>query len=154
MDTFDSAGAAIDAIVQFDREKFADLPEHTQKELTRLAGVGISPVDRIVRTAEALYAERSSLTRKSDKLLVAQLVQFAGLNGWHGLNENGRAQKIEKTMRKAAGESVTIADADVPEPKPEFVAPPTDTPTPSALAAPAGTAPAATPKRSSAKKRT
>lgn len=126
MDPFNSIGDAIAAIVQFDRAKFGSLPEHTQAELDRLAGVGISPVDRIVRTAEALFAERAALTRKQDRELVAGLMDFAALNGWHGLNDDNRAGRVASIMRAANGDGRELADADVPEPRPEFLAPPAE----------------------------
>lgn len=138
MTPFSDHGDAIDAIVRFDRERFSTLPDHVQAEMTRLAGLGISPVDRIVRTAEALFANRSKLTRNADRLLVAGLAEYAARNGWHGLNgEDRRGFRIAATMQAAAGEDVTIADEDVPEPLAEFL-PPTEAAVGSPPPAPGG----------------
>lgn len=131
METFETLGDAINAIVKFDREKFDAMPTHVKTELSRLAGVGISPVDRIIRTAELLYANRDSLTRNVDRLLVAGLVQFASAYGWHGINENQRALRMERVMRAAAGEELEIAEEEIPKANPDFL-PPGPTPTPEA----------------------
>lgn len=124
MDIFSDFTGAVDAIVQFDREKFSAMPTHVQAELTRLAAVGVSPVDRVVRTAEMLYANRAVLTRNKDRLLAAQLINFASQYNFHGVNDGGRAQKIEQIMRREAGEDLPeVPEADVPAPKSEFLEP-------------------------------
>lgn len=127
MESFTTIGDAIIAIVRFDREKFSAMPPHVQEELTRLASVGISPVDRIVRTGEMLFANRSTLTRNSDRELSARLVEFAAMNGWHGLNEDNRAGRISATMMAEAG-GAPVAEADIPTPRDEFIPPKTPEP--------------------------
>jgi hypothetical protein len=125
MQTIESIVDAVDRIRAFERERWANLPAHTQAELDRLGTVGVSPVDRIVKTAEALYAERSkALTRNADRLLVASLFQFAAMNGWHGLNDDSRAQRAEAALRRDAGDAAfTQSPDDDPETKPEFLEP-------------------------------
>lgn len=129
MDSFNSIGDAIVAIRDFDRAKFADLPEAVQTVLNDTAGVGISPVDRIVKVGEAIFARRDEIKDKDALLLAGKLVEYAATNGWHGLAVDGRADRIQRTLQKAAGvKGVTIAAADVPEPSAEFAQPPEPTP--------------------------
>lgn len=119
MEAFISIGEAVDAIVAFDRSKFTTMPEPVQEEMNRLAGVGISPADRIVRTAEILFAYRAKLTRNDHKEMVAKLITFAALQGWHGLNVENRAGRIAAVMLAEAG-GPPADGVDVPAPYPEF----------------------------------
>lgn len=120
MEAFTTLGDAIDAIVRFDREKFSTMPEHVQAELCHLASVEISPVDRIVRTAEMLFANRAKLTRNVDRETVARLIEFAAGNGWHGLNEENRAGRISAAMMAEAG-GAAVGEDVVPTPRKEFL---------------------------------
>lgn len=122
MIAFESVADAIAAIVRFDRERFGAFPEPLQAHLDRLAGVDVPPVDRIVFTAEALFANRKALTRKADRELVAALMDFAGRNGWHGANVDDRATRIAAAMRQKNGEpGVEIAEEKVPAPLRQFI---------------------------------
>lgn len=83
-----------------------------------------SPVDRIVKTGEALYAAKSDLD-ESGKTLVAQLISFATMNGWHGLAVDNRGGRIVMAIRRELGEDAPSGaswpdpESD-PDPLPEF----------------------------------
>jgi hypothetical protein len=83
-----------------------------------------SPVDRIVKTGEALYAARADLN-EAGKMLVGQLISFAAMNGWHGLAEDNRGGKIVMAMRRDLGEAAPAGGSwpepeEDPEPLAEF----------------------------------
>lgn len=131
MTEFHSINEALLAIVQFERAKFDTLPPHVQAELDRLNLLGITPVERIVHTAQALYSNREALTRKADRELVAGLFDFAADPGrnWYGLNVEAIAERASRTLRaENADEGVTIAEEDIPPAFPGFAAPPVLTP--------------------------
>ncbi|MBA2717741.1 MAG: hypothetical protein H0U52_00670 [Chloroflexi bacterium] len=115
--SFDNINEAILAIVQFERDKFDTLPPHVQAELNRLNGLGISPAERIVHTAQALYSNREALTRKADRELVAALFDFAAEVGrtWYGLAINGLGERLSRTLRvENDEEGMTISAEDIP----------------------------------------
>lgn len=101
----------------------ASLPEAVRDQVIAALGAS-SPVDRIVKTAEALYAARDDLNDEG-KTLVAQLVSFAAMQGWHGLSVDNRGGRIVQAMRRDLGEKAPgstkwpAADTD-PDPAPEF----------------------------------
>ena len=81
-----------------------------------IAGLGApSPVDRIVKTGEALYAVHANLDDEG-KVLVAQLISFAAMNGWHGLAEDNRGGRIVMAMRRDLGEEAP-GGASWPDPE-------------------------------------
>ncbi len=127
MQQFTSHAEAVAAMITFDREKFSAMPEHVQAEMDRLAGgssgLGISVVERTVNTAELLYANRASLTRNVDRVLVAQLIDYAVENDWHGLRTSGRGDRIKNVMLGEAGDEAAraVAEEDVPPPLRQFV---------------------------------
>lgn len=89
-----------------------------------------SPVDKIVRSAEALYACAADLD-SSGMTLVAQLAQFATANQWHNLGKTSRGLGIALAMRRRLGDSTVTQTADQdPVPDPSYLtvvpAPPTE----------------------------
>lgn len=105
----------------------ASLPEHTRNAVLANANHP-SPVDRIVNTAEALYAAKGDLT-KEGRVITAQLAQFAAINGFHNMGERG--QKIFLAMNRMGNFAAPVgvqwpaADQD-PEPLERFAAPAED----------------------------
>lgn len=105
----------------------AELPEATRNHLLDAAG-SPSPVDRIVNSAEALFAIKGDLDA-AGREITAQLAQFAAVNGWHGLADRGL--KIALAMNRLGGfkapTGVTWPTAeDDPAPIDRFVAPDPD----------------------------
>ena len=102
----------------------ASLPEHAREALIEFAGHP-SPVDRIVNSAEALYAIKADLDSAGADL-TAQLAQFAAVNGWHGMGQRG--MEISAAMQRIngyeppAGTSWPAAAFD-PEPLAKFLPP-------------------------------
>lgn len=112
----------------------AGLPEHTREALLEAAGHP-SPVDRVVNSAEALYAAKSDLDADG-RVIAAQLAQFAAMNGWHGMSERGLkiAQAMQRIGGYAAPPGSTWPSAeDDPEPLERFL----DTPVTDPAAPPA-----------------
>jgi hypothetical protein len=95
---FTNIPEAIDAIRQMELNDYATLPEPVKRVLDDTAALGSSPVDRVVKTAEAIYACRDKV-KKEHKETGAKLMSMASLHGWHGVNENGRAGKVAKVLR-------------------------------------------------------
>lgn len=80
-------------------EKAAGLPDLTRQQIMQ-AALHPSPVERVVTTAEALYAIKSDLDLAGQSMC-AQLASFAALNGWHGMQERGL--QIAGAMQREAG---------------------------------------------------
>ena len=102
----------------------SELPEHTRAAIVASASHP-SPVDRIVDTAEALYASKSELSAEG-RTITAQLAQFAAMNGWHGMGTRGLA--IPNPMNRTGGSAAPAGDtwppaADDPEPLERFAEP-------------------------------
>lgn len=102
----------------------AALPEAARENLITFGGHP-SPVDRIVKSAEALYAVRDELPEAALDM-AAQLAQFAALNGWHEMSARGMA--IAAALQRQAGHEppggTSWPDpADDPEPSSEFIPP-------------------------------
>lgn len=76
-----------------------------------------SPVDRIVKAAEALYAARDTLN-DDGKALCAQLMSHAALQGWHGLAEDNRGGRIVQAMCRDLGEPAPTGEWPAPETDP------------------------------------
>lgn len=116
----------------------AALPETVREQA--LAALGNpSPVDRIVKLGEALYAARAELGPEG-KTLAAQLISFAASQGWHGLAVDQRGVAIVQALQRDLGEKAPAgvkfpAPEDDPAPLPEF-APPAPEPDPAAADAP------------------
>lgn len=113
MAEFTNIPDAFNAIRELERNEWGALPTIVQETLDKTAEVGSSPVDRIVRVAEAIYANRVAVSANAAET-AAGLFMLASMNGWHGLNEDDRAAKAATILR--GGD-----DADAPEPRAEFV---------------------------------
>ena len=103
---------AMDAIRQLEINKYNDLPAPVQRTLDRSAGLGSSPVDRIVNTAEAIYAHRGEVDQDV-RDVAAGLFTIGAVNGWHGLNDDDRAHRAAVVLRGGSEENA-------PNPAPEF----------------------------------
>lgn len=106
------------------------LPDFLRSKLIE-ASSSPSPVDRIVRSAEALYACSADLD-DAGKTICAQLASFAAMNGWHGMGLDNRGGQIAQAMQRDTGEKAPMgswpkADSD-PAPLDEFVAPAAEDP--------------------------
>lgn len=113
----------------------ASLPDDVKSALLAIQADNPSPVDRIVKTGELLYARLDDLTQ-AGKRLVADLIGYATVASWHGLGADERGMRIIKAARRELGdESPTGSWPDPetdPEPKPEFAAPAEAPPVPPA----------------------
>lgn len=104
----------------------ASLSEVVRDRLISALGAP-SPVDRIVKTGEVLYAARESLN-DDGKALIAGLISFASRNGWHGLGQDNRGTRIVMAMRRDLGEEATSGTPwpspdDDPSPLAEYAPP-------------------------------
>lgn len=106
--------SALEAIRQWELSHYASLPVVVQGVMDRVAQNNLSPVDRIVYTAEALYADADKIN-DAGKELATGLLGFAASNGWHGLG-GGRAASITAFLSGGTEEG--------PEPLAQFVRPP------------------------------
>lgn len=77
----------------------AALPDHTREALIEFAAHP-SPVDRVVFSAEALFAVKDEL-EKDGRDIAAQLAQYAAVNGWHGMEARGVA--IASALQRIGG---------------------------------------------------
>lgn len=103
---------AYQAIRSLEHDEWDTLPEKVQQTLNKTAEVGASPVDRIVKVAEAIYANRVAVSADAAET-AAGLFFLASMNGWHGVNDDDRATKAAAVLR---GD-----DAEAPEPKEEYL---------------------------------
>lgn len=119
MQTFGSAMAAREAILDFRADHFSEVPELYRPRLkAQMIAVG---VDQIVGTGEFIYANREAMPDPA-KALAAGLIAFATLESWHGLAEDDRGSRIVANLRKELGEIKTAPAA--PEPRPQFIVTP------------------------------
>lgn len=86
--------------------KGSGLPDFAQENLA-VAASAPSPVDRIVKSAEALYAIRDDLDADG-QTVCAQLASFAAQNGWHGLEQDNRGGKMAQAMLRDMGEKAPV----------------------------------------------
>ena len=102
----------------------SSLPQHTIDHLVETSNHP-SPVDRLVNTAEALYAVKGDLN-KDGRDVLGQMAQFAAINGFHGMQERG--QQINQAMNRMGGYTAPPGTswpdaADDPEPIERFKEP-------------------------------
>lgn len=92
------------------------------------AASAVSPVDRIVNTAEVLYANAAAITDATAKAnaqtLSAQCAAFAAQNGWHGMDTRGPG--IIAAIRRNLGETAPNGGAwpdesEDPAPLPRWI---------------------------------
>lgn len=79
-----------------------------------------SPVDKVVRSAEALYSCAAELDTNG-LTLVAQLANFAMIGQWHAIGQTSRGPGIVLAMRRRLGDTtVTQTAAEDPPVDPQF----------------------------------
>lgn len=99
---FDSITAAKSGLVAYLMASGATLDDTLQQRLTDAMACP-SPVDMLVQSMEALYAAHTDLD-DAGKALVAQLSGFIVANGWHGINQDDRGNRIIRAMLRELGE--------------------------------------------------
>lgn len=103
--------SALEAIRQWEIAHYGSLPDEVKPVMDRVAQNNLSPVDRIVFTAEAIYADAGKIN-DAGKQLAAGLISFAASMGWHALN-TGRGAALIAFLSGEADEG--------PEPLAQFV---------------------------------
>lgn len=102
MDFLPTLGDALAAVDRFLIEHAATAPE-SAKDAILAAGAKVSPVDKLVDIAEALYAARADFD--ADALTIAgQVIEFCTRNGWHGLANEARGERMVAAIRRDLGE--------------------------------------------------
>lgn len=114
---FDSIPATIDALDMLLIEHWNDLDPELRQKLFDLRAVGTSPVDRIVNSAELIYARADGLSELV-KEVAAGAFRMAELMGWHGLRKGLRGSNAANVL-----EGADVPQGDVPEPKAQFLPP-------------------------------
>jgi hypothetical protein len=112
MDVSDAVSVLRRALI----ETWPNLPADVREQLFAMGEMGTSPVDRIVRSAELIYARKSDMPVKMKKA-AAKAFRVAGVYGFHGLDKGDRATLVAGNLEG------TVAAADAPEPLAEFVPP-------------------------------
>ncbi len=108
MDFMTDIGQLNQALQAFLINKGAILPEHARTKIIEAVG-SPSPVDRIVKSAEALYAVKDVLDEEG-QTICAQLAQFAALNGWHGMDQDNRGGLIAQSVQRDLGMKAPAGD--------------------------------------------
>jgi hypothetical protein len=101
--TFDSPLAARSAIINFAMDHADTLDEAAREQFLEIVSQP-SPVDQIVMITELLYANAASLS-DDGRDLVGSLAGYASLNFWHGMDQDGRGNRIALAMRRDNGET-------------------------------------------------
>jgi hypothetical protein len=97
----------------------ASLPAAVQAALKQFYP---SPVDKICRAGEALYAGAASLD-SAGQALCAQLANFAMIAQWHAIGQGSRGVGVVLAMRRRLGDAtVTQTEGQDPPADPQFVA--------------------------------
>lgn len=122
--TFDTITECRNAIMDYRAGALTTEPEAVVTKVRDLSA-SPSPVDQIVRTGEYLYAKRAEISADGQSL-AGGLVAFATVNGWFGLLENERGNKIVQAIRRDLGETPPTGvewpdPADDPAELPQFV---------------------------------
>lgn len=89
MNPFSDIPEALGRIASFMLEHGTTVPEAAKAKVVEAASQP-SPVDRIVQFGKALYEHRESAPDVA-KIIAAEALEFAGRNGWHGLDSEGAA---------------------------------------------------------------
>lgn len=102
MDFLPTLGDALGACDRLLMLFSAELPQVTNDALLD-AGTKVSPVDKLVDVGEVLYAARADLD--TDALTIAgQVIEFCTRNGWHGLTNDARGERMVAAIRRQLGE--------------------------------------------------
>lgn len=113
MITFTNISEADEALRRATIQNWGSLDEDTQNKLFNLTSLGTSPVDRIVKSSELIYARRETMPQ-SLKEAAAGAFRFSTFMGFHGLQENDRGNKAADVLDGAEVENP-------PEPLDEYV---------------------------------
>lgn len=119
MADFSNIPEAHDAIRQLELSSYSTLPQEVKDVLDKTAQLGSSPVDRIVKTAEAIYAKRDDVPAAARETGAALFI-IGQLHGWHGLAQDDRANRAAKVLR---GDKAVEAPEVAREYQPDIVAP-------------------------------
>jgi hypothetical protein len=95
---FETITDARNAIMDFRANHGAELPDDMVEEFRNLSA-SPSPVDQVVKLGEMLYARREDCCPEASELAAA-LTSYATVNGWHGLAEDGRGEKMVQAIRR------------------------------------------------------
>ena len=130
MQAYPDFSTAIPELDLFVRENWDKLPARVKEEIQRHDGPGVSPVDRLVKITEAMYAFHkqtgSGLNTIAGRTLIGRLARFANLSGFQSLRDE-RGAGIVAAMSREVGEPAPDgghpAPATDPDPLPEMVEP-------------------------------
>lgn len=111
MATFDSLPDAIDAIRRALMIGWNAIAEPVREELFKLGGLGSSPVDQLVKTAEIVYTHEAVMPQEL-KEAAAGAARLCVLNGFHGMQIDNRGTLIADIL-----EGVDVPEEDRPEPQ-------------------------------------
>ena len=119
MITFDNLTEAREGIMGYRAGALLSEPPAIEA-MIRTLSASPSPVDQIVRTGEYLYAKRAEISTDGQSL-AGGLIAFATINGWHGLLDADRGNKIVQAIRRDLGETAPVGtewpdEADDPAP--------------------------------------
>ncbi len=106
MIAFENLTAAKSGLVAYLMASGPTLNETLKRYLTDAVACP-SPVDMLVQSMEALYAAHADLDA-TGKALVAQLSGFIVANGWHGINQDDRGNRIVRAMLRELGQTPPI----------------------------------------------
>lgn len=102
MNFLPTLGEVLAAVDQYLILHAQNLPQTAQDGIVA-AAAKVSPVDKIVDVAETLYAARAELDDEA-LILAGQVAEFATRNGWHGLQNEARGQRMVEAIRRQRGE--------------------------------------------------
>lgn len=108
MDFPTDIGGLLANLQNFMMMKGGSLPAFTRDKLVAVVG-SPSPVDRIVKAAEALYAVADVLDNEG-RTVCAQLAQFAAINAWHGMQDDNRGGRIAQAMQREIGDACPFGE--------------------------------------------
>ena len=106
---FTDLHAADDATRLMLIEHWDVLPEAEREEMFRLGGLGVSPVDRLVKSAELIYAAREAMPGPM-KEVAAGVFRIASAHGFYGLAREGRGTGAAKVL-----DGLPVPAKDVPD---------------------------------------
>ena len=138
MQFFNDIPSVTSAIDTFMVQSGSTLPANLLAALMSDSMGGLSPVDKVVKFGEIIYAAGTA-SPTAAQTVACQAIAFATMNGWHGLADAGRGTGITSALQRDLGEPAPAGgwpaiSAD-PKPlqqywplNPSYVAPTTSTP--------------------------
>lgn len=102
MDLLPTLGDALAAVDRFLMLHAATAPA-AARDAILAASTKVSPVDKLVGIAEALYAARADLDAGA-LTIAGQVIEFCTRNGWHGLANDARGERMVAAIRRDLGE--------------------------------------------------